>query len=167
MQQMIRRIGLTAVLAAGLATPALAADVDVYHDKANWQDAYTSVLGNAPASTEAGLPLSLQVNRDLFEPLTAERLLEALGNLLGAMAEDPGSRVSAARLLEEAELRQLLGRTSPPQVKSVPQEKTDSGALPLAPGGEAGRMVAEIWQELLGIERVGVDDHFYWCQQRP
>lgn len=50
--QMIRKIGLAAALAGGLAAPALAADVDVYHDKANWQDAYTGVLGSAPASVE-------------------------------------------------------------------------------------------------------------------
>jgi ABC-type glycerol-3-phosphate transport system substrate-binding protein len=51
--QMIRRIGLAAALAGGLAAPALAADVDVYHDKANWQDAYTKVLSTAPAASEA------------------------------------------------------------------------------------------------------------------
>jgi ABC-type glycerol-3-phosphate transport system substrate-binding protein len=51
--QMIRRLGLAAALAAGLAAPALAADVDVYHDKANWQDAYMQVLGGAPAASEA------------------------------------------------------------------------------------------------------------------
>jgi multiple sugar transport system substrate-binding protein len=51
--QMIRRLGLAAALAGGLAAPAFAADVDVYHDKANWQDAYTKVLGAAPAASEA------------------------------------------------------------------------------------------------------------------
>lgn len=51
--QMIRRLGLAAALAGGLAAPALAADVDVYHDKANWQDAYTKVLSGAPAASEA------------------------------------------------------------------------------------------------------------------
>lgn len=51
--EMIRRLGLAAALAGGLAAPALAADVDVYHDKANWQDAYMKVLSGAPAASEA------------------------------------------------------------------------------------------------------------------
>ena len=52
--QMIRRLGLAAALAGGLAAPALAADVDVYHDKANWQDAYTKVLERRSGGVRGG-----------------------------------------------------------------------------------------------------------------
>jgi multiple sugar transport system substrate-binding protein len=41
----IKRIGLTVAILGGLAAPALAAGVDLYHDKANWEDAYQKVLG--------------------------------------------------------------------------------------------------------------------------
>lgn len=44
---MIKKLGLTAAILTGLAAPTLAADVDFYHDKANWQDAYQKVLGMA------------------------------------------------------------------------------------------------------------------------
>ncbi len=58
------------------------------------------------ADAEAGLPIVLQVNRDLFDPATAERLLRALENLLYALAEDLDARVSAAEMLGDAERRQ-------------------------------------------------------------
>lgn len=112
------------------------------------------------ADTEAGLPLSLQVNRDLFDPVTAERLLQALGNLLRTLAESPDSRISAADLLEAAERRQLLGRIDP-RSHSVPEERPGSGAGPLAPDDETGRKVTEIWQELLEVEKVGLHDNFF------
>ncbi|HVG43319.1 MAG TPA: amino acid adenylation domain-containing protein, partial [Longimicrobium sp.] len=55
----------------------------------------------------------------------------------------------------------------------TPHGKLDRGALPApegdafatrayeAPAGEAERAVAEIWSELLGVERVGRGDHFF------
>lgn len=44
---MRKKIGLAALSLAMLATPALAGSVDLYHDKANWQDAFAKVLGMA------------------------------------------------------------------------------------------------------------------------
>ncbi len=41
-----KQIGLAAAGLAMLATSALAGPVDLYHDKANWQDAYTSTLSD-------------------------------------------------------------------------------------------------------------------------
>ncbi|MDR3473171.1 MAG: extracellular solute-binding protein [Devosia sp.] len=46
--QIIKRLALAAALLAGLAGTASAQSVDFYHDKANWQDAFTAVLGKAP-----------------------------------------------------------------------------------------------------------------------
>ncbi|HXO19982.1 MAG TPA: amino acid adenylation domain-containing protein [Thermoanaerobaculia bacterium] len=43
----------------------------------------------------------------------------------------------------------------------VPQERSDPGIEPAAPVSEAEGMVFEIWQELLGVERVGADDNFF------
>ncbi|HVW93890.1 MAG TPA: extracellular solute-binding protein [Devosia sp.] len=44
----IKRLTLAAAVVAGLAGSAFAQSVDLYHDKANWQDAFTSALGKAP-----------------------------------------------------------------------------------------------------------------------
>jgi ABC-type glycerol-3-phosphate transport system substrate-binding protein len=47
-----KKIGLAALSLALLATPALAGNVDFYHDKANWQDAFTKVLGSKDAGAD-------------------------------------------------------------------------------------------------------------------
>ena len=44
----IKRLTLAAAVVAGLAGSAFAQSVDLYHDKANWQDAFTSALSKAP-----------------------------------------------------------------------------------------------------------------------
>jgi len=49
---MRKRIGLAAISLAILATPALAGSIDFYHDKSNWQDAFTGVLAKPEAGAE-------------------------------------------------------------------------------------------------------------------
>lgn len=46
--QMIKRLGIVAAALAALTIPSFAQNVDFYHDKANWQDAFTTVLKDAP-----------------------------------------------------------------------------------------------------------------------
>ncbi|HEY7213644.1 MAG TPA: amino acid adenylation domain-containing protein [Thermoanaerobaculia bacterium] len=59
------------------------------------------------ADTDEGLPLILQLPRDLFDAATAERMLGHFASLLRGLAEAPGGRVAEASLLSPAELRQL------------------------------------------------------------
>jgi len=55
----LKRLTLTAAVLASVAGASLAYAVDFYHDKANWQDAFMSVLGKAPAAvTATPLPVS-------------------------------------------------------------------------------------------------------------
>ncbi|MEA2694314.1 MAG: hypothetical protein QOJ16_3701, partial [Acidobacteriota bacterium] len=61
----------------------------------------------ADGGPAAGLPASLQLNRDLFDPATAERMLGHFANLLRALVADPSARVSAAELLSAAERAEL------------------------------------------------------------
>ncbi len=49
---MRKRIGLAALSLAMLAGPASAGSVDFYHDKANWQDAFTKVLSSKDAGAD-------------------------------------------------------------------------------------------------------------------
>jgi non-ribosomal peptide synthetase component F len=68
------------------------------------------------AETEAGLAGSLQVNADLFDQATAERMAAHFSTLLAEMAAEPGRPVVELPLLTEAELlqvRHVWGRTAP------------------------------------------------------
>jgi hypothetical protein len=42
-----------------------------------------------------------------------------------------------------------------------PERVTSGAATGAAPAGEIERMLATVWQELLGRERVGIDDNFF------
>jgi ABC-type glycerol-3-phosphate transport system substrate-binding protein len=50
---MIKRLALAAALAGGMAGATMAQDVDFYHDKVNWQDAFVATLAGAPAPVKA------------------------------------------------------------------------------------------------------------------
>ncbi len=60
------------------------------------------------AELEGCLALSLQFNSDLFDPVTAERLLAHLRALLAAAATDPARAVADLSLLSAAERHQAL-----------------------------------------------------------
>ena len=61
----------------------------------------------AAETGDGGLALSLQLDADLFDSATAERLLGHLGSFLRAAAADPGRPVSEIEILSEAERLQL------------------------------------------------------------
>ncbi|HKH45556.1 MAG TPA: amino acid adenylation domain-containing protein, partial [Thermoanaerobaculia bacterium] len=68
------------------------------------------------AETDAGLAGSLQVNADLFDAATAERMASHFATLLAEMTAEPERQVVELPLLTEAELRQVRhvwGRTAP------------------------------------------------------
>ncbi|HEX4498219.1 MAG TPA: amino acid adenylation domain-containing protein, partial [Thermoanaerobaculia bacterium] len=67
------------------------------------------------AELDGDLALNLQFNTDLFDAVTAERMLTRLAELLGSMTKDPERRLSELDLLPEAERAQLLavGSTAP------------------------------------------------------
>jgi amino acid adenylation domain-containing protein len=60
------------------------------------------------SETAGGLSGSLNYNTDLFEEATVERMIEHFRNLLRAIAEDPGRRLSEFSLLGESERHQIL-----------------------------------------------------------
>ena len=51
--QMFKKLGIVATALAAMTIPAFAQNVDFYHDKANWQDAFNSVPTGAPAPVTA------------------------------------------------------------------------------------------------------------------
>jgi amino acid adenylation domain-containing protein len=56
----------------------------------------------------SGLRASWELSRDLFDPVTIERLAARWTNLLAGAVADPAARLSALPLLGDAERRQLL-----------------------------------------------------------
>jgi multiple sugar transport system substrate-binding protein len=52
----IKRLGIVAAAVAAMTIPAFAQNVDFYHDKANWQDAFTKVLAGAEGATVTATP---------------------------------------------------------------------------------------------------------------
>src|SRR5262249_14441325 len=93
--------------------------------------------------------------------------------------------IAAQRVPTVSELRRFLEQTLPDymipaafvRLNSMPlnpQNKVDRAALPtpaetrpdldtpfMAPRGEQERVIAEIWAEILGIDRVGIQDNFF------
>ncbi len=65
------------------------------------------LLVMAAETGDGGLTLSLQLDADLFEATTAERLLGHLGSFLRSASADPGKPVSEIEILSEAERLQL------------------------------------------------------------
>jgi amino acid adenylation domain-containing protein len=74
------------------------------------------------AELDGDLALDLQFNTDLFDAVTAERMLARLDELLGSMMKDPARRLSELDLLPAAERVQLLavGATGPGQPDGPP-----------------------------------------------
>ncbi|WP_367154750.1 thioesterase domain-containing protein [Methylomonas sp. HYX-M1] len=96
------------------------------------------------------------------------RLL-AYAALTGAGATDPDTlRLALSRQLPDYMLPAHI--LLMPQLPTLPNGKLDRNALPeaeravaarTAPRSALERQLAEIWQEVLGLETVGVDDNFF------
>ena len=98
--------------------------------------------------------------------------------LVAYVVADDGMELSSASLREQL-LRELAEYMVPSayvvleQLPLTPNGKLDRAALPApdasavvsrvyeAPVGEVEQAIAQVWQELLGLERVGRHDHFF------
>ncbi len=112
----------------------------------------------------------LEYNTALFDADTARALADGYVELITVAAAAPGTRVSAlpvpAGLLSK---RTPTGpdRGSPAGPDSAPPAGPDSGSpagdarIYVAPRTTAEELVAEVWAEVLGVERVGALDDFF------
>jgi amino acid adenylation domain-containing protein len=128
---------------------------------------------------------------ELGEIEAALALLSGVRQAVVVVREDGGERRLVAYLVVDdaggpavASLRELLRRSLPEymvpsafvtleSLPLTPSGKVDRRALPLpeapalaveryvAPEGLAANMMAEIWAEVLGVERVGAEDNFF------
>jgi amino acid adenylation domain-containing protein len=111
----------------------------------------------------AQLEIGWVYNVDLFDRWRIEQMAAHYERLLASAVQDPEQLVCNLGTLSACEMQQL-------KIRGVPQaRKATRKSLPQAPAGNTyvapqtpmEQMVASIWREVLGIERVGLDDNFF------
>ncbi|HEV2859768.1 MAG TPA: amino acid adenylation domain-containing protein, partial [Pyrinomonadaceae bacterium] len=110
--------------------------------------------------SERGLAGVVEYSLDLFEEESIRLLTRRLQSLLEGVAADPDARVSALPLFTDDEERQLLARRAEAgqHKRHAPSQAREAYVGPRTPTEE---ILAGIWSEVLGVERVGVHDDFF------
>jgi thioesterase domain-containing protein/acyl carrier protein len=98
-----------------------------------------------------GLCGKLKYNADRFEASAIRQLVEHYEMLLSNGVEHPDSPLTSPQLLPAEIARRA------PSAAGTAQSSRDY----LEPRTEAERKLVEIWQPLLGVERIGVHDNFF------
>jgi amino acid adenylation domain-containing protein/non-ribosomal peptide synthase protein (TIGR01720 family) len=112
------------------------------------------------------LELRIQFRTDVFDVTTVEALIERFKRVLMDMTADPTRRLSTSELLDGVEPARLHGwrnrAVSLPETaaKSAP-ERRDTGDGYSAPATLVEQILAGIYTEVLGVDRVGVDESFF------
>ncbi|WP_343710647.1 phosphopantetheine-binding protein, partial [Mycobacterium sp.] len=113
------------------------------------------------------LGLRVQFRLDVFDAAAIETLMERFMRALVAMTADPTRPLSSVDLLDAGEHSALAGWSNravltPPAPTAAPApESDDDGGGYRAPATLVEQMVADIYAQVLGVERVGVDDSFF------
>ena len=115
------------------------------------------------------LAVRFDYNADLFERETIRGFAAMFDCILRQVGAAPEQRISELSL-ENSVVEQRLQDKSRP-VRDVRRTPADTGtevattATPkpsyIAPGNDLERTLAEIWQQVLGVQRVGRDDNFF------
>jgi len=110
--------------------------------------------------TAEGLEGSLEYSTDLYEEATMQRLLCHFQTLLESIVADPNAQIADLPLLTASEQQQLLklNRRPLPAPEASPPAPAASYLVPTT---ELERRIAEIWQDVLGVDRIGLHDNFF------
>ena len=124
-----------------------------------------------PLTVQAGpgreLDLRVQFRTDVFDVAGIEALIERFKRVLVAMTSDPSRRLSAMDLLgggEHARLDRWGNRavlTQPATTAVSAPEYHDTGDGYHAPATPVEQILAGIYAQVLGVDRVGVDESFF------
>jgi amino acid adenylation domain-containing protein len=109
---------------------------------------------------EQGLLGSCEHRRDLFEAATIDRMMGHLRVLLEGAVADPERRIVDLPVLSEAEQLQLVEWLAAAH-RGTPESRAEPEPEFVAPRGPIETALAALWADLLGVERIGVNDSFF------
>ena len=120
---------------------------------------------------ERELVCKWKYNNDLFDGSTIERMANHFQNLLCMIVENPQQSVGELLLLSKVEKHQLLAESNDTETDNG---KVDRKALPapdissiqlennfVPPSNSTEEILANIWADILSIEKVGIHDNFF------
>lgn len=110
------------------------------------------------ATPEDRLSLEIVYDYRRFDASAIKRMLEQLRTLLEAIAANPDRRLSDFSVLTQAERQQVIDRLALPSPEQAGRE-WDSGFV--APRSPVEEVLAEIWAEVLRVDKVGAHDNFF------
>ena len=113
------------------------------------------------------LDLHVQYRADVFDAAGIETLIERFKRVLVAMTADPTQPLSSLDLLDGGEHARLDGwgnravLTQPAPAPVSAPEYPDNGGGYRAPATLVEQILADIYAQVLGVDRVGVDESFF------
>ncbi len=147
-------------------TAALSSDHELVITEFSGRDYY-----HYPLAVQAGpgreLDLRVQYRADVFDVAGIEALMERFTRVLEAMTADPTRRLSSLDLLDGDEHARLDGWSNQTALaQPVPStvsatEYHGNGGAHHAPASGLEQVLAAIYAQVLGVDRVGVDESFF------
>jgi amino acid adenylation domain-containing protein len=98
-------------------------------------------------------------NTDLFDRWRIEQMARHFEQLLTVVVQDTEKPVRQLEMLSASEIEQV--KTQGVTKAGTAERKAPAENLYVAPQTPLEQMLADVWQELLKLERVGLDDNFF------